>query len=281
MDAAYKARASNKSTVTSQGAHSLLQLIRDAFNPLYSTQLLTLSQQMMHSAQKDTTFTKIFVGGLPYHTTDSSLRKYFEVFGDIEEAVVITDRQTGKSRGYGFVTMADRASADRACKDPNPIIDGRKANVNLAYLGAKPRVIQPGFAFGVPQIHPAFIQRPYGVPAHYVYPQAFVQPSVVIPHVQPSAATAATAAAATSPYLDYTGAAYAQYSAAATAAAAAAAYEQYPYAASPAPTSYMTTAGYGYTVQQPLATAATPGAAAAAAAFSQYQPQQLQTDRMQ
>lgn len=122
----------------------------------------------------------------------------------------------------------------------------------------------------------------YRVPAHYVYPQAFVQPSVVIPHVQPSAATAATAAAATSPYLDYTGAAYAQYSAAAaTAAAAAAAYEQYPYAASPAPTSYMTTAGYGYTVQQPLATAATPGAAAAAAAFSQYQPQQLQTDRMQ
>lgn len=110
----------------------------------------------------------------------------------------------------------------------------------------------------------------YRVPAHYVYPQAFVQPSVVIPHVQPSAATA-TAAAATSPYLDYTGAAYAQYSAAAaTAAAAAAAYEQYPYAASPAPTSYMTTAGYGYTVQQPLATAATPGAAAAAAAFSQY-----------
>lgn len=35
--------------------------------------------------------------------------------------------------------MKDRASAERACKDPNPIIDGRKANVNLAYLGAKPR----------------------------------------------------------------------------------------------------------------------------------------------
>lgn len=58
----------------------------------------------MHTTQKDTTYTKIFVGGLPYHTTDSSLRKYFEVFGDIEEAVVITDRQTGKSRGYGFVS---------------------------------------------------------------------------------------------------------------------------------------------------------------------------------
>lgn len=58
----------------------------------------------MHTTQKDTTYTKIFVGGLPYHTTDASLRKYFEVFGEIEEAVVITDRQTGKSRGYGFVS---------------------------------------------------------------------------------------------------------------------------------------------------------------------------------
>lgn len=52
----------------------------------------------------DTTFTKIFVGGLPYHTTDASLRVFFERFGEIEEAVVITDRQTGKSRGYGFVS---------------------------------------------------------------------------------------------------------------------------------------------------------------------------------
>ncbi|KAL1258575.1 hypothetical protein QQF64_009152 [Cirrhinus molitorella] len=230
----------------------------------------------MHSSQKDTTYTKIFVGGLPYHTTDSSLRKYFEVFGEIEEAVVITDRQTGKSRGYGFVTMADRAAAERACKDPNPIIDGRKANVNLAYLGAKPRIMQPGFSFGVPQIHPTFIQRPYGIPAHYVYPQAFVQPSVVIPHVQP--ASAASAAAAASPYLDYTSTAYAQYTAAAATAAAAAAYDQYPYAASPAATGYVAaTTGYGY-VQQPLAS---PAPGAAAAAFAQYQPQQLQTDRMQ
>lgn len=90
--------------------------------------------------QKDTTYTKLFVGGLPYHTTDQSLREYFKQFGDIDEAVVITDRQTGKSRGYGFVTMAERSAAERICKDPNPIIDGRKANVNLAYLGAKPRI---------------------------------------------------------------------------------------------------------------------------------------------
>eukprot|EP00076_Gallus_gallus_P037488 XP_025003026.1 RNA-binding protein 24 isoform X2 [Gallus gallus] len=129
----------------------------------------------MHTTQKDTTYTKIFVGGLPYHTTDSSLRKYFEVFGDIEEAVVITDRQTGKSRGYGFVTMADRAAAERACKDPNPIIDGRKANVNLAYLGAKPRIMQPGFAFGVQQLHPALIQRPFGTAPQVSW--QYVQPT--------------------------------------------------------------------------------------------------------
>ncbi|CAG9816721.1 unnamed protein product [Phaedon cochleariae] len=97
---------------------------------------------------KDTTWTKLFVGGLPYHTSDKSLRDHFAVYGDIEEAVVITDRQTGKSRGYGFVIMGDRTSAERACKDPNPIIDGRKANVNLAILGAKPRGNVPtGFPF--------------------------------------------------------------------------------------------------------------------------------------
>nr|XP_060628036.1 RNA-binding protein 38 [Anolis sagrei ordinatus] len=216
----------------------------------------------MHPVPKDTTFTKIFVGGLPYHTTDASLRKYFEGFGDIEEAVVITDRQSGKSRGYGFVTMVDRASADRACKDPNPIIDGRKANVNLAYLGAKPRSIQTGFTLGVQQLHPALIQRPYGLAHHFIYPQAIVQPSVVIPTPVQSI---------TSPYIDYTTAsqAYSQFT--------AAAYDQYPYAASPA-TGFM---GYGYTgaVQQPL-TAANPPVGGPTA-FLQYQPTQLQPDRMQ
>ncbi|KAJ8273916.1 hypothetical protein GJAV_G00106900 [Gymnothorax javanicus] len=225
----------------------------------------------MHTTQKDTTYTKIFVGGLPYHTTDTSLRKYFEVFGEIEEAVVITDRQTGKSRGYGFVTMGDRSSADRACKDPNPIIDGRKANVNLAYLGAKPRVIQTGFAFGVPQLHSAFIQRPYGFPAQYMYPQAFLQPGLLLPQAPPTASTPVT-----SPYLDLS-ATYAQYSAASLANAA---YEQYPYAASPATPSYLATAaaGYGYAVPPALAT---PTLGSAPPAFPQFQQQQLQADRIQ
>jgi RNA recognition motif-containing protein len=62
---------------------------------------------MQANLQKDTTFTKIFVGGLPYHTTDETLRAFFLKFGDIEEAVVINDRSTGKSRGYGFVSFSN------------------------------------------------------------------------------------------------------------------------------------------------------------------------------
>lgn len=74
-------------------------------SPLFRGQLAGVPLEIMHpTMEKDTTYTKIFVGGLPYHTNDASLRKYFQSFGDIDEAVVITDKQTGKSRGYGFVS---------------------------------------------------------------------------------------------------------------------------------------------------------------------------------
>lgn len=58
--------------------------------------------------QKDNTFTKLFVGGLPYHTNDEALREFFLQYGEIEEAVVIHDRITGKSKGYGFVSARER-----------------------------------------------------------------------------------------------------------------------------------------------------------------------------
>ena len=54
---------------------------------------------------RDTTFIKLFVGGLPYHTTDDTLKAHFDQYGEIEEAVVITDRVTNKSKGYGFVSF--------------------------------------------------------------------------------------------------------------------------------------------------------------------------------
>lgn len=54
--------------------------------------------------QKDNTYTKLFVGGLPYHTTDETLREFFTQFGELDEAVVIIDKTTKKSKGYGFVS---------------------------------------------------------------------------------------------------------------------------------------------------------------------------------
>ena len=52
----------------------------------------------------DTTFTKICVGGLAWETQRDTMRRYFEQFGEILEAVVITDKNTGRSKGYGFVS---------------------------------------------------------------------------------------------------------------------------------------------------------------------------------
>ncbi|CAL5195893.1 unnamed protein product [Lathyrus oleraceus] len=84
----------------------------------------------------DTTFTKIFVGGLAWETQRDTMRRYFEQFGEILEAVVITDKYTGRSKGYGFVTFKDPEAAIRACQNPSPVIDGRRANCNIASLGA-------------------------------------------------------------------------------------------------------------------------------------------------
>ncbi|CAK8575330.1 unnamed protein product [Lathyrus sativus] len=85
----------------------------------------------------DTTYTKVFVGGLAWETQKETMKKYFEQFGEILEAVVITDKATGRSKGYGFVTFREPDAAMRACVDAAPIIDGRRANCNLASLGVQ------------------------------------------------------------------------------------------------------------------------------------------------
>ena len=76
---------------------------------------------------------KLFVGGLNWKTTDEGLRQAFESFGPISEAKVITDRETGRSRGFGFVTFADDAVAERAINEMNgKELEGRKVQVNEA-----------------------------------------------------------------------------------------------------------------------------------------------------
>jgi len=76
---------------------------------------------------------KLFVGGLAWHTDDVTLRAKFEEFGVVEEAVVVKDRDTGRSRGFGFVRYATDEDADKAIANMNDSeFDGRRIRVDKA-----------------------------------------------------------------------------------------------------------------------------------------------------
>lgn len=75
---------------------------------------------------------KIFVGGLSWGTDDAGLRAAFEGFGAITEAKVIQDRDTGRSRGFGFVTFADEESAAK-CKEGMEGLDLDGRNLKVDY----------------------------------------------------------------------------------------------------------------------------------------------------
>ncbi len=75
----------------------------------------------------------IYVGNLSYNTTDDSLRVAFEAYGDVDTARVIMDRDTGRSKGFGFVEMPNKDQADAAIEALNgKEIDGRALTVNEA-----------------------------------------------------------------------------------------------------------------------------------------------------
>ena len=76
---------------------------------------------------------KIYVGGLPYATTDAQLQEIFSAHGAVESARVITDKFTGRSRGFGFVEMANSDEAQKAIQALNGTdLDGRNLTVNEA-----------------------------------------------------------------------------------------------------------------------------------------------------
>jgi RNA recognition motif-containing protein len=76
---------------------------------------------------------KLFVGGLSWDTTDDGLRQAFASNGEITEAKVITDRNTGRSRGFGFVTFAQDEDAKTAIsKMDGTTLDGKAIKVNEA-----------------------------------------------------------------------------------------------------------------------------------------------------
>jgi RNA recognition motif-containing protein len=76
---------------------------------------------------------KLFVGGLSFSTSSDRLRELFAQAGGVESATVVTDRDTGRSRGFGFVEMATAEEADAAVKRLNgQEVDGRQLKVEVA-----------------------------------------------------------------------------------------------------------------------------------------------------
>jgi cold-inducible RNA-binding protein len=76
---------------------------------------------------------KIFVGNLSFGATEDAVRSMFEAFGTVDSVSLITDRDTGQARGFGFVEMSNNAEADRAIAELNgQELDGRSLNVSEA-----------------------------------------------------------------------------------------------------------------------------------------------------
>jgi cold-inducible RNA-binding protein len=75
---------------------------------------------------------KIYVGNMPFSMDESQLRDLFSAYGSVDSANVITDRETGRSRGFGFVEMQDEAAQKAISNLSEQEIGGRKLNVNEA-----------------------------------------------------------------------------------------------------------------------------------------------------
>lgn len=87
----------------------------------------------------------LFIGSLAYATTDDGLKAHFEQIGEVASARVITDRETGRSKGFGFVEYTDEANNQKAVDELNgKELDGRAINVSLA----RPKEDRPRRDFG-------------------------------------------------------------------------------------------------------------------------------------
>jgi len=82
----------------------------------------------------------LYVGNLPHSTTESQLRSAFEAHGAVEKVTIVTDRDTGRSRGFGFVEMTNATDADEAISALNGAAFGGRA---LTINEAKPKTDRP------------------------------------------------------------------------------------------------------------------------------------------
>ncbi|KAA8548354.1 hypothetical protein F0562_000038 [Nyssa sinensis] len=108
----------------------LLEIVKNA-----AVQHLGVLDAVRSIADRDPAQRKLFIRGLGWDTTTEKLRALFSTYGDLEEAVVILDKVTGKSKGYGFVTFKHIDGALLALKEPSKKIDGRMTVTQLAAAG--------------------------------------------------------------------------------------------------------------------------------------------------
>jgi cold-inducible RNA-binding protein len=89
--------------------------------------------------------TKLYVGNLPFNTTENELQELFSQAGAVQEVMLMQDKFTGKSRGFAFVTMGSEQDAQNAITQLNgKTLEGRALTVNEA----RPRETRPGYAGG-------------------------------------------------------------------------------------------------------------------------------------
>ena len=75
---------------------------------------------------------KLYVGNLPFSVDEAQLRELFSDYGEISELAMITDRETGRSKGFAFITFATQQAAEKALELDGKDLGGRKLRVNMA-----------------------------------------------------------------------------------------------------------------------------------------------------
>ncbi|KAH7282123.1 hypothetical protein KP509_35G013300 [Ceratopteris richardii] len=123
---------------------SFLRRMRSALPPLRTQGALP----SLYQAARAFSDAKLFVGGLSFRTTEDGLRECFAAHGDISDVRIITDRETGRSRGFGFVTFYNDSDAEAAMsKLQGYNLDGRAIRVDRA-SARPPPPRAPGGGFG-------------------------------------------------------------------------------------------------------------------------------------
>lgn len=123
-------RDSIKKLLQPFGKDQLINILKEA-----AVKTPSITAHIIKSVDSDPIHRKIFVHGLAWDTTTETLASAFSPYGPVEECNVVTDKTTGRSKGYGFVLLKTRAAARKALKEPQRKIGNRMASCQLACAG--------------------------------------------------------------------------------------------------------------------------------------------------